>query len=67
MHMDVRTMKHAAKLAEWGEKVQICRSSGMTVKEWCKQNHVYYAWIDTITRSVGKLKEDVTYAQNQKE
>ena len=27
----------------------------------------YYAWIDTITRPVGKLKEAVTYAQNQKE
>ena len=46
--MDVRTMKHAAKLAEWSEKVQACRSSGMPVKEWCEQNKVcsktYYTW-----------------------
>ena len=27
----------------------------------------YYAWIDTITRPTGKLKEAVTYALNQKE
>ena len=41
-------MKHAAKLAEWSKKVQACRSSGMTVKEWCEQNQVctktYYRW-----------------------
>ena len=46
--MDVRTMKHAAKLAEWSEKVQACRSSGLPVKEWCEQNNVcsktYYTW-----------------------
>ena len=48
MGMDVRAIKHAAKLAEWSEKIQACRSSGMTVKEWCEQNHVcsktYYTW-----------------------
>ena len=48
MGMDVRAMTHAAKLAEWSEKVQVCRSSGMTVREWCEQNHVcsktYYTW-----------------------
>jgi hypothetical protein len=38
--MDVRTMKHAAKLAEWSEKVQACRSSGLPVKEWCEQNNI---------------------------
>ena len=46
--MDVRTMKHAAKLAEWSEKVQACRTSGLPVKEWCEQNNVcsktYYTW-----------------------
>ena len=38
--MDDRTMKHAAKLAEWSEKVQACRSSGLTIKDWCEQNNV---------------------------
>ena len=56
--MDVRTMKHAAKLAEWSEKVQACRSSGMTVKEWCEQNQVctktYYTWERMYLAEVGK-------------
>ena len=51
-------MKHAAKLAEWGEKIQICRSSGMTVKEWCKKNHVccktYYTWERVYLAEVSK-------------
>ena len=58
MSMDVRTMKHAVKLAEWSEKVQACRSSGMTVKEWCKQNQVccktYYRWERVYLAEVSK-------------
>ena len=56
--MDVRAMKHAAKLAEWSEKVQACRSSGMTVKEWCEQNDVcaktYYTWERVYLAGVSK-------------
>ena len=56
--MDVRTMKHAVKLAEWSEKVQACRSSGKTVKEWCKKNHVccktYYTWERVYLAEVSK-------------
>jgi hypothetical protein len=46
--MDVRAMKHTAKIAEWSEKVRACRSSGLSVKKWCEQNNVcsktYYRW-----------------------
>ena len=56
--MDVRAMKHAAKVAEWSEKVQACRSSGLTVKEWCEQNHVcaktYYTWERVYLAEVSK-------------
>ena len=58
MKMDVRTMKHAAKLAEWSEKVQACRSSGLPVKEWCEQNNVcsktYYTWERVYLAEVSK-------------
>ena len=56
--MDVRTMKHAAKLAEWSERVQACRSSGLPVKEWCERNNVcsktYYTWERVYLAEVGK-------------
>ena len=58
MYMDIRAMKHAAKLAEWSEKVQACRSSGLTVREWCEQNHVcvktYYTWERVYLAEVSK-------------
>ena len=56
--MDVRTMKHAAKLAEWSERVQACRSSGLPVREWCERNNVcdktYYTWERVYLAEVSK-------------
>ena len=41
-------MKHQARMAEWKEKILECRSSGLSVKKWCAENHVtdvtYYRW-----------------------
>ena len=46
--MDVRAIKHVAKMTEWSERIRACRSSGMPVKEWCAENRVgiksYYRW-----------------------
>ena len=37
-----------AKLIQWGERVNACRSSGMSVKAWCAQEgyseKTYYYW-----------------------
>ena len=46
--MDVRAIKHAAKLSEWSEHIRACRSSGEPVKTWCEENGIniksYYRW-----------------------
>lgn len=46
--MDVRGIKHAAKLSEWSERIRVCRSSGIPVKTWCEENGInvksYYRW-----------------------
>ena len=46
--MDVRAIKHAAKLSEWSEHIRACRSSGEPVKTWCEKNGIniksYYRW-----------------------
>jgi hypothetical protein len=46
--MDVRAIKHAAKLSEWQERIQACRTSGIPVKTWCEKNNIsiksYYRW-----------------------
>ena len=46
--MDVRAIKHAAKLSEWSGRIRACRSSGKQVKNWCEENGIniksYYRW-----------------------
>jgi len=41
-------LKHRAKLQEWAARIQECRSSGLSVRAWCRQKEVnaatYYRW-----------------------
>ena len=46
--MTSNELKHEAKKQEWGMAIQECRSSGLSVREWCRQRGVttttYYRW-----------------------
>lgn len=46
--MTANSLKHQAKLAAWSERVKECRSSGMSVTAWCRDQGVttttYYKW-----------------------
>lgn len=46
--MDIRAIKHVAKLSEWSERIRACRSIGKQVKTWCEENGIniksYYRW-----------------------
>ena len=41
-------LKHRAKLQEWAARIQDCRSSGLSVRAWCRQDRInataYYRW-----------------------
>ena len=41
-------LKHRAKLQEWSARIQDCRSSGLSVRAWCRQERInattYYRW-----------------------
>ena len=41
-------LKHRAKLQEWSARIQDCRSSGLSVRAWCRQEEInaatYYCW-----------------------
>ena len=56
--MNVNAVKHEAKLLEWKERVAECRSSGMSVKHWCRENgcspKTYYRWEQEI---LGKVRQ----------
>lgn len=46
--MNANEAKHEARVRGWRERVQECRSSGQSVKEWCAGHGVntatYYRW-----------------------
>jgi hypothetical protein len=41
-------LKHQARLQEWAATIQDCRSSGLSVKQWCREREIttttYYRW-----------------------
>ena len=41
-------LKHQARLQEWAGAIQDCRSSGLSVRQWCRQRGTtpttYYRW-----------------------
>ncbi len=58
--MNVREVRHQARLAEWEERVKECRSSGRSVKEWCEEKGIrhqtYYRWEREVTNHAGIQK-----------
>ena len=48
MARELQTLNEQNKLALWAERVNACRSSGRTVKDWCKESGIceqtYYRW-----------------------
>ena len=61
MSAGVQELKRAASMQEWGKRVADCRSSGMSVRDWCKENgfakQTYYRWekrlVTEATKSYG--------------
>ena len=46
--MTIYEIQNAQKMPVWKQRVMECRSSGMSVKEWCKEHGLdfttYYRW-----------------------
>ena len=44
----LQATNHRNKLAQWSNRIAECRSSGMTVTQWCEQHGIpkstYYTW-----------------------
>ena len=66
--MNANEAKHEARLRGWRERVQECRGSGLSVKEWCAGHGVntatYYRWERKV---LGRTKDtSVTVEKNQR-
>ncbi len=48
------TTTHDYKINFWTDRIKECRTSGMTVADWCEQNNIgvknYYYWMRKIKR-----------------
>lgn len=62
-------LKHQARLQEWAVAIQDCRSSGLSVRQWCRERGTtpttYYRWereLLSIADSTATLPETPTVA-----
>ena len=69
--MTSNELKHQARMQEWGLAIQDCRSSGLSVREWCRQRGVttttYYRWerevLSGIRRKDGSGRSGVAFVE----
>lgn len=66
--MDKLTVaSHEARLSLWLERIRACKSSGLSVKEWYKQNGLtaknYYYWMRKIKREAFETLQEQTSIQ----
>ena len=71
--MTTNELKHQANLQKWAGAVQECRSSGLSVKQWCRDYGIttttYYRWerellgIADESRNKPESTGTVTFAQ----
>ena len=53
------------RLAEWSRRVEACRSSGLPVGQWCRENGIavstYFSWQRKVFQTLKEVRE-VTFA-----
>lgn len=54
------------RLAEWSRRVEACRSSGLTVVQWCQENEIavstYFSWQRKVFQALKEVQE-ITFAE----
>ncbi|MFR5844451.1 MAG: IS66 family insertion sequence element accessory protein TnpA [Oscillospiraceae bacterium] len=50
-------LKHRAELQEWAAQIQECRSSGLSVSEWCRQQGVTTTLLASFQASLFLLRK----------
>ena len=52
---------HEEKAMLWQQRIQTCMSSGLSVKQWCKENHVsspsFYYWKNRLKKEQNETSE----------
>lgn len=66
MARELQRLNEQNKLALWAERVSECRSSGLSVLAWCKENGVcsqtYYKWQKRLF-AMAKAQQETQFAE----
>ena len=66
MSTELQQLNGQTKMALWVERISACRSSGLNVKSWCKENGVceqtYYKWQKKIF-AMAKAQQELQFAE----
>ena len=66
MSRELRTINQQNKLALWAGRISECRSSGQSVKVWCKENGIceqtYYKWQRRLFE-IAQAQQEVQFAE----
>ena len=66
MSRELQTINQQKKLALWAGRISECRSSGMAVKTWCKENGIceqtYYKWQKRLFE-MAQAQQEVQFAE----
>ncbi|MCD8367555.1 MAG: hypothetical protein LUC48_05975 [Clostridiales bacterium] len=62
MASNANALKHQARLQEWTAAIQECRSSGQSVRQWCRDRGIttttYYRWEREVLHTKGQLRNE---------
>ena len=66
MRKNLQSLNHNQRMAYWSKQVEACRSSGLTVAQWCSENNVavstYYSWQRKLFQNL-VVPTDVCFAE----
>ena len=60
MEKDLQLLGKNQRMSEWAQRVSECRSSGLTVRQWCEEHGInektYYYWQRRIWESMNESR-----------
>lgn len=66
MRTELQQLNRQNKVAQWAKRISACRNSGMSVRNWCKENGIceqtYYKWQKEIF-SIAKAHQELQFAE----
>ena len=67
MEQRLQTINAVQRVQGWAERIAECRSSGMSVRAWCRENEIsektYYYWQRRLYQQMVSATECVDFAE----